>query len=172
MRIALMAGAWLALAACGPNKTPEATAAPAAAANATGGNPVAVIEPLYQPYLKEGQNPPDWRVAVPWTVETKALVEKEAAASAKTGDVGAIDGDVIIAAQDWKISNLKISLKSPAADGKAVVEAVFDNLDAHTLVDWDMVIEGGAWKVEDVHEPEVDLIKLLKESLQEARKQK
>jgi hypothetical protein len=158
------------LTGCGQGKPPE-TSAPAAAPTAsaaaepaanTAGDPVAVIEPLYKPYLTDGKTPPpDWSTAVPWTRSTKTLIDQEAAMTAKTGEVGAIDGDVIVAAQDWKLSSLKVVAKSPPADGKAVVEATFDNLGKQVAVDWDMVVEDGVWKVADVHEPEVDLVKLL-----------
>jgi hypothetical protein len=173
LKLAIMVCATLILGACGQGKAPEGAgpaAAPVAAASAepaasAAGDPVAVIEPLYKPYLTDGRTPPlDWSAAVPWTKATRALIEKEAAMTAKTGEVGAIDGDVIVAAQDWKLSDLKVTAKSPPADGKAVVEATFDNLGKKVAVDWDMVVEDGVWKVADVHEPSVDLVKLLTET--------
>ena len=162
--IALAFGAALAVSGCGPEKSsapaaPAAAAAPVATASAAG-DPVAVILPLYQPYLKDGSNPPDWRTAIPFTIATQALLEKEAAATAKTGEVGAIDGDPIVAAQDWKITDLHVALQSPPVDGKAVVEAKFHNLDRDTIVSWDMVEEAGAWRVANIREPELDLVKL------------
>ena len=150
--------------ACGPEKStaPATPAAPSAIAKAAGasGDPIAAIAPLYQPYLKDGQNPPDWRTAIPFTVATRTILEKEAATTAKTGEVGAIDGDPIVAAQDWKITNLEVVLQAPPADGKAVVAAKFHNLDRDTVVFWDMVEEGGAWRVANIREPELDLVKL------------
>jgi hypothetical protein len=163
----------LALAACGQGKAPEAAAptatpaiAPAEPAANTAGDPAPVIEALYKPYLIDTQAQlPDWRTIVPWTRATRALIDQEAAMTAKTGEVGAIDGDIVVAAQDWKLSGLKVAAKSPPADGKAVVEATFDNLGKPVTVDWDMVVEDGAWKVADVHEPEVDLVKLLQKAV-------
>ncbi|MEP7209255.1 MAG: DUF3828 domain-containing protein [Alphaproteobacteria bacterium] len=161
----------LTLAACGQGKAPATDAAgassspPPVAVASVAGDPDAVILPLYQPYLKDDQTPPpDWRTAIPFTAATRALIDKEAAATAKTGEVGAIDGDPIIAAQDWKISNLQVAVQAPPADGKVVVEAKFHNLDQDTVVSWDMIEEAGAWHVANIREPEVDLVKLMTEA--------
>ena len=73
--IALAFGAALAVSGCGLEKSsapaaPAAAAAPVAIASAAG-DPVAVILPLYQPYLKDASNPPDWRTAFVHTVATR-----------------------------------------------------------------------------------------------------
>ena len=162
--IALTCGAAFLASACGPDNStpPAAPTAPTVLAKATAAlsDPIAVITPLYQPYLKDGPNPPDWRTAIPFTLATRTILEKEAAATAKTGEVGAIDGDPIVAAQDWKITNLEVALLTPPADGKAVVAAKFHNIDRDIVVFWDMAEEGGAWRVANIREPELDLVKL------------
>jgi hypothetical protein len=57
--------------------------------------------------------------------------------------------DPIYNAQDFKISDLAVSLKSRQGE-KAVVEARFKNFSQPTRLEYDMVRERGAWRVADI----------------------
>jgi hypothetical protein len=135
----MLAAAGLLIAACSP-KAP----APGAA-----GGPEAVVQAIYAPYMGAESNQPTWRDAVPWSDSMKALLAQEAAA-ATPGEMGAFDADPIIAAQDYQLSNLRVTTAAPPAGGKAVVDARFTNMSTDTLVHYDMVEEGGAWKVDNI----------------------
>ena len=100
-------------------------------------SPVPIIRSLYQPYLARNENTPAWYRAMPMTPELAALVAQDQRNA--HGEVGAIDADPIIAAQDFELSNLTVALDAPPANGHAVVTAHFNNLGEATEVHFDMV---------------------------------
>jgi hypothetical protein len=57
--------------------------------------------------------------------------------------------DPIYNAQDFKIADLAVSLKSRQG-AKAVVEARFKNFDKPTRLEYDLVRERGAWRIADI----------------------
>lgn len=75
-----------------------------------------------------------------------------------------IDYDPIANAQDYSITNLKIEVDHPA-DGKAHVVARFDNLDRKTTVQYDMIVEDGAWKIDGIRSGNDDFRQIIDEAL-------
>jgi hypothetical protein len=76
-----------------------------------------------------------------------------------------IDYDPIVNAQDYSISNLKIDVDPPANSDKAHVVARFDNQGQKTTVEYDMVVEDGAWKVDAIRSGTGDFRQLIDEAL-------
>ena len=149
MRIGILAALTLVLAACSP---PSATTATSSAAE-TETSADDVVRALYAPYLAGGDTPA-WFVAAPMTAELRALYNR--ANSANAGDA-IIDADPIIAAQDFQLSDLAVSLEAPPAHGRAVVTARFKNMGADSQVHYDMIENGGAWQIDNIRSGESDL---------------
>lgn len=63
--------------------------------------------------------------------------------------VGRIDWDVFVDGQDWQLSELKIALVSKSAT-RAQVRATFKNFDHKSNMLFDLVLEDGHWRVDDV----------------------
>src|SRR5262249_15178682 len=102
--------------ACSPPQASAPTCAPAAtpsSAPADAQRATAAIVALYQPYLREGGQAPAWYQAMAMTPELAALVERDQRAA--QGEVGAIDADPIIAAQDYQITDFSVAPDAPAA---------------------------------------------------------
>jgi len=70
-------------------------------------------------------------------------------ASNKSGDVGALDGDPFIDAQDWTITKLTVHIDSETADGaKATVH--FENIKEPKTVHLDLVKTPKGWRISDI----------------------
>jgi hypothetical protein len=68
---------------------------------------------------------------------------------AAQGEVGALDGDPFIDAQDWEIKNLKVVVVDNAP-GKATATVTFTNFNEAKTIRLSLVKIGGAWKVSDI----------------------
>jgi hypothetical protein len=77
-----------------------------------------------------------------------ALINKDRAIAAKQGEVGLLDGDPFIDAQDWDISNLDITV-SDTTPGKASAAVKFTNLGKPTTVVLDLVKIRNDWRIHD-----------------------
>jgi hypothetical protein len=77
-----------------------------------------------------------------------ALINKDRAIAAKHGEVGLLDGDPFIDAQDWDISNLDITV-SDTTPGKASAAVKFTNLGKPTTVVLDLVKIRNDWRIHD-----------------------
>jgi len=78
-----------------------------------------------------------------------ALINKDRAIAARRGEVGRLDGDPFIDAQDWDIPGFDISLSDTAA-GKASATVKFTNLGQATRVVLDLVKVKNDWRISDV----------------------
>src|SRR5690242_14365288 len=126
MRTWICVAAAVLVCACSPAATttasgPASTRTTMATAGASSDAAVAAITALYQPYLKQGAEPPAWYRALPMTPELAALVARDQQQA--HGEVGAVDADPIIAAQDWQVSDLSVSADAPPVSGRIVVTA-------------------------------------------------
>src|SRR5678815_2759705 len=84
----------------------------------------AFVTGLYTAYQRKPD--PDYlgkQIGEVFAPDLIALIRREAAGVPK-GDVGALDGDPICDCQDWRISDLKVSVTSQTA-GLATAEARF-----------------------------------------------
>lgn len=124
-----------------------------------GADPVATVEPLYQPYLS-GRNPPDLESAAPWSDEMKGLLAKmEDAAGDQAAPV--LDFDPLIDGQDFEVTNLAVSVEQPPADGRSVAKAEFKNFGEDVIVHYDLVEQGGGWRVDNIRTRSWNLRELL-----------
>ena len=129
--VALAAGLFLALsglAVAQPYPTPEA-----------------LLEAFYQPYT-DGNFSEDESIFRSRALQ--AMYDHDAEITPE-GEMGAIEFDPYINGQDFDLSNLRIG--TPAITGeRASVVVSFDNFDQPTMLNYDLVLEDGGWKIDDV----------------------
>ncbi|HVH78972.1 MAG TPA: DUF3828 domain-containing protein [Stellaceae bacterium] len=110
----------------------------------TPGDPVAFIRAIYAGY--ERDKPADWDKH-PYTPRMrKAIVADKAYAK---GEVGRLDFDPFINGQDYKLTDVSVTLVSQAQD-KAVVEAKFSNLGDAQDLRYDLVRSNGRWLIDEI----------------------
>jgi hypothetical protein len=77
------------------------------------------------------------------------LIIKDQKAAAKRGEVGTLDFDPFVDAQEWDIAAFDIAV-SDAAPGKATATVKFTNLGKPTTVLLDLVTVKSEWRVRDI----------------------
>src|SRR5262245_27447253 len=107
--IVMGAGAAALLAACSRQNEKKADE-PAAS---TAPDPASVIRPLYDRYLTEGAQFPDFRNQAPWSVSLWAALEAMTARSEALNEP-ILDFDPLIDAQDYQLSGLNVATESLA----------------------------------------------------------
>jgi hypothetical protein len=65
-------------------------------------------------------------------------------------EVGALDGDPFIDAQDWEIKGLTIAVVDNGP-GKATATVTFRNFNENKTIKLSLVKIGGAWKISDIN---------------------
>ena len=78
-----------------------------------------------------------------------AAMIKDQNAAAKRGEVGALDGDPFIDAQDWDIKAFNIAV-AESAPGKATATVKFANLGTPKTVVLDLVKLKGGWRINEI----------------------
>jgi len=78
-----------------------------------------------------------------------ALMIKDQKLAAKRGEVGLLDFDPFIDAQEWEISEFDIAVSDTAA-GKASATVKFTNLGKPTIVLLDLVTIKNEWRIRDI----------------------
>lgn len=139
-----------ALAAC--SRQEQKAEAPAAAAP----DPASVIRPLYDRYLTEGAEFPDIRNQAPWSASLWAALEAMIARSQAINEP-ILDFDPLIDAQDYQLANLNVATEAVAENSHATVRASFTNAGRASEVVYDLVWEGGAWRVDNIRTAAWDL---------------
>ena len=134
-------------------------------AAAQGTSAQAFVEAIYKPYLNK-----DFK-GVPYSsaaglrgyFEPKLAnaMLKDMTAAAKGKEVGTLDGDPFIDAQDWEISNLAISVKTMGGD-KASASVNFTNLGQPKSISLDLVKTRAGWRIADIVAPSGSLRQLFK----------
>jgi hypothetical protein len=77
------------------------------------------------------------------------IIADDSARAAKKGDVGTLEGDPFIDAQDWNIRSFDIQVTPVDADrANAVVK--FDNIGKAKLLRVQLIRISGAWKIHDI----------------------
>jgi hypothetical protein len=89
------------------------------------------------------------------------LIEDDAAAAAKAGDVPSLDGDPFIDAQDWQISSFVIAVKDTGPD-KALGTVKFKNQKENVAVELDLVKLKEGWRIDEIRTKTGSLRDLLK----------
>jgi hypothetical protein len=78
-----------------------------------------------------------------------ALILKDRRQSSRRGEVGMLDFDPFVDAQDWQISDLAIAVEE-SGPGKARATVKFKNADRQSTVVLDLAKIGKAWKIGNV----------------------
>ncbi len=115
-------------------------------------DPVSLIKAIYQTYAENtpslGGDAAEAGLPHIYSQRLQALIDKDEKETPE-GMVGRIDWDVIVDGQDWQLSALKIALVSKSAT-RAQVRATFKNFDHPSDMLFELVLEGGHWRVDDV----------------------
>jgi len=83
-----------------------------------------------------------------------ALMIKDRKAAAKSGDVGALDGDPFVNGQDWEIAGpVDVSVEDITPD-RAKATAKFTNIKMPQTVLYDLVKLKDGWRIADITWPE------------------
>jgi hypothetical protein len=78
-----------------------------------------------------------------------ALMVKDQKLAAKRGEVGSLDFDPFVDAQEWEISEFDIAV-SDTAPGKAIATVKFTNLGKPTIVTLDLIAIKNEWRFRDI----------------------
>jgi len=105
--------------------------------------PVTLITAIYKTYETDKAGLPHV-----YSKRLQALIDKDDKETPE-GMVGRIDWDVFIDGQDWKLTNLKITPVSQTAT-QAKVRATFKNFDRPSDMLFDLVLEDGRWRIDDI----------------------
>ena len=151
----------LGFAACSRDATAPSEAT--AIASRAERDPAAVVRPLYDRYLREGEPAPALNEAAPWTDDLRAAIEATLAYSRAVGEP-IIDFDPLIDAQDFQLSNLRVEVVQQPQEDRAIVEARFSNIGRTTIVYYDMRAVDGAWRVDNVRTPDWNLRDITRQS--------
>jgi hypothetical protein len=100
-----------------------------------------------------------------FTKSTADLIWKDAISS--QGEVGALDGDPLYAAQDMEIKNFAVG-KADVKSEMATVPVNFTNYGQKVTITFKLKMVGSAWKIDDIIWPEGDsMVKVLKDSMKD-----
>ena len=90
-----------------------------------------------------------------FTKELGDLIWKDSVASAKSNEVGALDGDPLYNSQDMKITNFRIKPPTYGEGNRdlADVPVTFKNYDKEETVLFRVEREKGVWKISDILYP-------------------
>ena len=138
--------------------------AAASFAAAQGASAQAFVEAIYKPYLNKDFKGVPYSTAASlrsyFEPKLANAMLKDMAAAAKRKEVGTLDGDPFIDAQDWEISNLAISVKT--VGDKASANVNFTNLGQPKSVSLDLVKTRAGWRIADIVAPSGSLRQLFK----------
>lgn len=142
--ILLGAAAAAVLAACSrqDEKAPE-TQTPAAL------DPAEAIRPLYERYMTEGAQFPDFRNQAPWSADLWRQLEAMTQRSEALNEP-ILDFDPLIDAQDYQLSNLNVTTDGMVENSHATVRASFSNMGRPTEIVYDLIWENGGWRVDNI----------------------
>ena len=130
-----------------------ACAALATAASAVDASPTAFITAIYNSYKgKDAKGTPlDNERTIRRYFEPKlaAAMAKDQKTSARRNEVGKLDFDPFLDAQDWEVDTFDIAVGNPAA-GKAQATVKFDNMGEAMTVTLDLVQANNAWRIYDI----------------------
>lgn len=135
-----------------------ATLAAASLSTATGSSaaaddPQAFVAAIYERYADGGDGLPlDSAQAVRALFEPRLadMIIADGEEAAATGDVPRIDGDVFVDAQDWDITELRVSAEAVTLD-RAEAHVEFLNFGEPKRIDLQLVHgEDGGWRIRDI----------------------
>jgi len=139
------------IAACTLGRACVAIMAPAVAADDA--SATAFVTKIYDAYKDENSKGIliDTEAAIRRYFEPSltALINKDQKSAARRHEVGTLDGDPFIDAQDWDISAVDIAVRDASPD-KAVATVNFKNIDRPTTVVLDLIKIKSEWRIADI----------------------
>lgn len=114
--------------------------------------PLRIVREFYAPYLAGRSTPGKGALDIirpHASPELSRLIDRETACTKRTGGLCALDFDILVDGQDWKLSGLQITAQD-ARPGAMVVRAAFRNFNQPKVVEYSFAILGGRWQVSDV----------------------
>jgi hypothetical protein len=126
-------------------------AAPAIAQPRPDQEPLQIVRALYEPYVASRDTPKGALdlIRPHATADLRRLIEKEDACARRTRGICAIDYDVLVDGQDYKVTRLQVTAQD-ARPGAMTVRATFRNFDKATVVAFPFAVIGGRWQMTDV----------------------
>lgn len=117
--------------------------------------PEATVRKAYAVTIKtlDGNGEPPWRPPHRDVLLSKglaALFARDDLYQDESGDMGHVGADPFIQGQDGEVKNLTVTLTQPPANGKAQVTARFRSFGKTVSVPFQMVEEGGGWRIDDI----------------------
>lgn len=156
----LLLGGLALVAACQPQPN-----APTSDGDAAGvADPAAVIAPLYERYKTDPAVTtfPALPEQAPWSASLRAELEAMMARSQATQEP-ILDFDPFVNAQDWQIGAVAVTTDGFAENSHAVVRAHFVNGDREDEVLYDLIWEGGGWRVDNMRHEGWDLRQIVRQ---------
>lgn len=108
-------------------------------------DPVSFIKAIYATYKGTEAGLPHM-----YSQRLQGLVDKDLKGTPE-GEVGRIDWDVFVDAQDTELTQLKIALVSKSAT-TAQVRATFKNFKEPKNILFDLVLEKGGWRIDEIQQ--------------------
>lgn len=166
----LLLGAVAALAAAGCQRQRSSESTPDASGE-TGGegadypDPAQAIVPLYERYRTDPAVTtfPVLLEQAPWSGDLRAKLEAMMARSRQTEEP-ILDFDPFVNAQDWQIASVNVTTDGVVANSHATVRAHFVNGATEDEVVYDLVWEGGGWRVDNIRNASWDLRQIVTQS--------
>ena len=127
-----------------------ALATPLAAADPSAHDFVAAIYDMYVSKERNGLAlDSDAKVGRYFEPSLAALILKDRKQATRRGEVGTLDFDPFVDAQDWEISDLAIAVQD-AGPAKARASVKFKNVDKPSVVTLELIKIGKVWKIGNV----------------------
>jgi hypothetical protein len=98
-----------------------------------------------------------------FTPELARMIDADAKAAAKRKEVGKLDGDPFVDAQDFEISDVKIDVQESAPD-KATATVTFRNFGKDVTITHELVKLKQGWRINDIKMPSGSLRGLFKKA--------
>src|SRR5262245_55544463 len=113
----------------------------------------AFVEAIYAAYQgKDGNGialDKDATVRRYFAPDLAQLMINDSRQAARRGEVGALDGDPFVDAQDWEVSGVDVTVQDVAA-GKARATVTFENRERPSTVVLDLVKLKPGWRISDI----------------------
>ncbi|ACA18566.1 conserved hypothetical protein [Methylobacterium sp. 4-46] len=96
---------------------------------------------------------PPWRPPHRRTLFSKrlaALFARDDLYQKESGDIGHLDADPFLSGQDGEVKDLRVTVETGPAEGRAEVAARFVSFGTPVTVRFRVVEEAGAWRIDDI----------------------
>jgi len=118
------------------------------AAAQTYDTPEALVEAFYAPYLADQTDFDADAEASFRSTSLQGLYDADAAATPE-GEMGTLDFDPYIGGQDWALTDFEVG-KAEINGDAASIDVTFKNFGDVRNLTFELVMEGGGWKINDL----------------------